>query len=175
MRAVRGMLRGRAGRLGRQHGAIAQLGEHLLCKQGVVGSIPTGSTNRCASPSPEPARPCADCLINVECSAHSRIEAHRRCGWCGFFANLGRNMRLRRSVLHVSKEAKAKYIERGPSKATWGYMVKRISAHGGCLGGQRRRRTWQPAKRAGELATSIDPVISEWGNPPLRRYRILNT
>ena len=25
-------------------GAIAQLGEHLLCKQGVVGSIPTGST-----------------------------------------------------------------------------------------------------------------------------------
>ena len=28
-----------------QHGAIAQLGEHLLCKQGVVGSIPTGSTS----------------------------------------------------------------------------------------------------------------------------------
>ena len=27
-------------------GAIAQLGEHLLCKQGVVGSIPTGSTIR---------------------------------------------------------------------------------------------------------------------------------
>jgi len=44
------------------------------------------------------------------------------------------------------------------SEATWGYMVKRISAHGGCLGGQRRWRTWQPAKSAGELATSIDPV-----------------
>jgi hypothetical protein len=29
----------------RNSGAIAQLGEHLLCKQGVVGSIPTGSTN----------------------------------------------------------------------------------------------------------------------------------
>jgi hypothetical protein len=26
-------------------GGIAQLGEHLLCKQGVVGSIPSGSTN----------------------------------------------------------------------------------------------------------------------------------
>jgi hypothetical protein len=26
------------------NGAIAQLGEHLLCKQGVVGSIPTGSS-----------------------------------------------------------------------------------------------------------------------------------
>ncbi len=25
-------------------GALAQLVEHLLCKQGVVGSIPTGST-----------------------------------------------------------------------------------------------------------------------------------
>lgn len=28
-----------------RYGAIAQLGEHLLCKQGVVGSIPTGSKN----------------------------------------------------------------------------------------------------------------------------------
>ena len=27
-------------------GAIAQLGERLLCKQEVVGSIPSGSTNR---------------------------------------------------------------------------------------------------------------------------------
>ena len=26
-------------------GAIAQLGEHLLCKQGVAGSIPAGSTS----------------------------------------------------------------------------------------------------------------------------------
>ncbi len=27
-------------------GALAQLGEHLLCKQGVGGSIPPGSTSR---------------------------------------------------------------------------------------------------------------------------------
>ena len=26
------------------HGALAQLGEHLLCKQGVTGSIPVSST-----------------------------------------------------------------------------------------------------------------------------------
>ena len=26
-------------------GAVAQLGEHLLCKQGVVGSIPISSTS----------------------------------------------------------------------------------------------------------------------------------
>ena len=45
------------------------------------------------------------------------------------------------------------------------YRVKVISANGGCLGSKRRRKTWQPAKSPGELATSIDPRISEWGNP----------
>jgi hypothetical protein len=28
-----------------EDGAVAQLGEHLLCKQGVVGSIPSSSTS----------------------------------------------------------------------------------------------------------------------------------
>ena len=28
------------------YGGIAQLGEHLLCKQGVIGSIPIISTSR---------------------------------------------------------------------------------------------------------------------------------
>ena len=31
-------------RLSRLNGGLAQLGEHLLCKQGVVGSIPSSST-----------------------------------------------------------------------------------------------------------------------------------
>ena len=31
------------------NGGVAQLGEHLLCKQGVIGSIPIGSTNLCFS------------------------------------------------------------------------------------------------------------------------------
>jgi hypothetical protein len=30
-----------------ERGALAQLGEHLLCKQRVIGSIPIGSTKRC--------------------------------------------------------------------------------------------------------------------------------
>ena len=30
-----------------QNGALAQLGEHLLCKQGVIGSIPISSTIFC--------------------------------------------------------------------------------------------------------------------------------
>jgi hypothetical protein len=31
-------------RLSKDRGGLAQLGEHLLCKQGVVGSIPSSST-----------------------------------------------------------------------------------------------------------------------------------
>ena len=31
--------------MGSLGGALAQLGEHLLCKQGVTGSIPVGSTS----------------------------------------------------------------------------------------------------------------------------------
>jgi hypothetical protein len=31
-------------RLSKFRGGLAQLGEHLLCKQGVVGSIPSSST-----------------------------------------------------------------------------------------------------------------------------------
>ena len=30
-------------------GGLAQLGEHLLCKQGVVGSIPSSSTKVCGN------------------------------------------------------------------------------------------------------------------------------
>ena len=33
-----------AGCVSRHDGALAQLGEHLLCKQGVIGSIPFTST-----------------------------------------------------------------------------------------------------------------------------------
>jgi hypothetical protein len=43
-------------------------------------------------------------------------------------------------------------------------MVKKESAQGECLGSKRRRKTWQPAKSPGELATSDDPRMSEWGN-----------
>ena len=38
-------------------GALAQLGEHLLCKQRVIGSIPIGSTMDWIS------KRCAQCLL----------------------------------------------------------------------------------------------------------------
>jgi hypothetical protein len=40
-----------------------------------------------------------------------------------------------------------------------------VRAHGGCLGADRRRRTWQAAISCGEEHASCDPQISEWGNP----------
>ena len=44
-------------------------------------------------------------------------------------------------------------------------MVKLLRAHGGCLGVERRRRTWLAAKSSGEPHAGVDPEMSEWGNP----------
>jgi hypothetical protein len=44
-------------------------------------------------------------------------------------------------------------------------MVKLERAHGGCLGVERRRRTWTAAISSGEPLTGFDPEISEWDNP----------
>ena len=89
------------------------------------------------------------------------------------FENLGRNKRFGSVEPDVSLRQVGEVLDQY-SEATWSYMVKRISAYGGCLGGQRRRRTWQPAKSSGESATDIDPEMSEWGNPPRKRYPMLN-
>ncbi len=40
-------------------------------------------------------------------------------------------------------------------------------ALGGCLGIERRRRTWHAAKSCGEMRAIDDPRMSEWGNPYL--------
>ena len=54
--------------------------------------------------------------------------------------------------------------------------VKIVRAYGGCLGIRERRRTRQAAKSHGELRASVEPWISEWGNPSevKLRYRMLN-
>ena len=43
--------------------------------------------------------------------------------------------------------------------------VKLRRAHGGCLGDERRRRTWTAAISPGEPLAGFDPGISEWDNP----------
>ena len=47
-------------------GGLAQLGEHLLCKQGVDGSIPSSSTKVCGDRKQNKALCtvfCSDCLV----------------------------------------------------------------------------------------------------------------
>jgi hypothetical protein len=51
-------------------------------------------------------------------------------------------------------------------KKRWvSFMVKLLRAYGGCLGANRRGRTWQAAISLGEPQAGFDPGISEWGNP----------
>ena len=66
-------------------GAIAQLGERLLCKQEVTGSIPVGSTSKCRQEAigkrQEREQQSAKALIGVSsASKHFRL----------LFKNLGR-------------------------------------------------------------------------------------
>ena len=57
-------------------------------------------------------------------------------------------------------------LMRGEELSRWSEGIKRESAHGGCLGIRRRRRTRQAAKIRGEAQGAIDPRESEWDNPP---------
>ena len=50
--------------------------------------------------------------------------------------------------------------------------IKRIRAFCGCLGTERRWRTWHAAIRSGEARAPFDPDISEWGNPPVRSANV---
>ena len=47
-------------------GAVAQLGEHLLCKQGVTGSSPVSSTSSCQPALPGIERPEGFGALNFE-------------------------------------------------------------------------------------------------------------
>ena len=55
-----------------------------------------------------------------------------------------------------------------PGQAGWGCMAKRTSAHGGCLGGKRRRRAHEPAKSCGEPANRLRSADARMGEPGLR-------
>ena len=56
------------------------------------------------------------------------------------------------------------------------YRVRVIFyAFNGCLGATYRRRTWRAAISVGELPSSFDPMISEWGNPLMHGMRMSNT
>jgi hypothetical protein len=56
-------------------GAIAQLGERLLCKQEVVGSIPSGSTSRDLGSSSEEMK-----FVSVRIMDSRELKARGNCG-----------------------------------------------------------------------------------------------
>ena len=82
------------GASGKPNGAIAQLGERLLCKQEVVGSIPSGSTK------PFPVqllnryqyRALPWALFFADCAANRTLALTNRC--LLFLLNLGNELTL---------------------------------------------------------------------------------
>ena len=72
--------------------------------------------------------------------------------------------RVRAIELAPEKAVRAWQL-RSKEKGTNTLKVKLERAKGECLGARSRRRTRQAAKSCGEEHTSIDPQISEWGNP----------
>ena len=76
---------------------------------------------------------------------------------------------VRRRVLVTEHDRRANRVRRSDSEhqlnACLRDKVKLRRAHGGCLGNERRRRTWTAAKSSGEPLTGFDPGISEWDNP----------
>ena len=117
-----------------QLGAIAQLGEHLLCKQGVGGSIPPGSTILPMAGGGAAVDEKADAKIRFE---YSRLVfPDRQARSClRLFKNLGS---CERREIGFSQEPISSWVccieTSRITQVAWGYMVKRISAYGGCLG-----------------------------------------
>jgi hypothetical protein len=75
-------------------------------------------------------------------------------------------------VAQVERRTQSSFDAPGMARAVRGaatcwvsFMVKLLRAYGGCLGANRRRRTWQAAISLGEPQAGFDPRISEWGNP----------
>jgi hypothetical protein len=113
------------------HGAVAQLGEHLLCKQGVTGSIPVSSTiptaQRQETDDTETVTGAGLSLEGAPTRVLLRLLFRSLTIWNDPSIEVEYGFDKRRTVffIHVPQ-------------TFWGYMVKRISAYGGCLGGKRR-------------------------------------
>ena len=76
-----------------------------------------------------------------------------------------RNGRRKRKRRQEGRNARQEDPERRHGLRISDEKIKLQRAQGGCHGAIRRRRTRPAAKSFGELQASIDPEISEWGNP----------
>ena len=169
-------------------GALAQLVEHLLCKQRVSGSNPLSSTIF------NTRKVLSDCFgfhgryltSYKEGSSAQRLCADLiwqrlyRQGWALNSKDIVWQLMSVRFVHKTSMDIL--FLAHGrqtltvmhpnfwsgvwPSQESEESSVTRVSS--GCLGAQRRRKTWYAAISSGEVRTTFDPEISEWGNPPLQ-------
>jgi hypothetical protein len=63
-------------------GGVAQLGEHLLCKQGVIGSIPIVSTTRvCFANVAKPSCPLTAAIVSSETMSAGSVKERVGCHW----------------------------------------------------------------------------------------------
>ena len=101
------------------HGAVAQLGEHLLCKQGVTGSIPVSSTSFDAF---------LWILRTLKNFILPDVEVQAR-----LFENLGRNKRLALAELDVSLRQLGEILS-----------VDRLGGNFGLYDQANKRLRWMP-------------------------------
>ena len=138
-------------------GGITQLVECQLCKLNVTGPNPVASTTGRVAQLVMSAS-----LIRTRSLVRSQSRPPKG-DKCAGYARSTVSGRRKPSMLFdicVWKERKQRKRE-----ARLKTSAKRIRAHDGCLGIMRRRRTRQTAISCGEESISIDPQISEWGNP----------
>ena len=143
-------------------GGVAQLGERLLCKQEVIGSIPFTSTTlkgrrqkdeegdrrliqipERSQVSPEvyfwsfDRRGCS--LFNNSEEASASISQDR-CMGCDCIDLISSSQMESGTSVRIPV-ARTSIWTKTSGPRLQGYRVKRISAYGGCLGDHRRRRT----------------------------------
>ena len=162
-----------------ERGAIAQPGEHRLCKPGVGGSNPPGSTT---PPGPErnPRPSSKGRTCGVESSDGFSVSAR---------AEVARELVSRRPCSLTTWKVRsnsARAIARGkqvrtardPTASCWmpstGVRVRGSSEQAHTVDalattGDERRDSLR--KAPGSWQSSPDPEISEWGNPPARVFR----
>ena len=102
-------------------GAIAQLGERLLCTQEVCGSIPHSST-----------------ILLLRTQENFRVNL-KRC--TAKFCSLKIWIKLKIETTHmlcVFESLKFSQFDDESKETSSGCEVKRLSVHGGCPGSQRR-------------------------------------
>ena len=153
-----------------ERGAIAQLGEHRLCKPGVGGSNPPGST----TPSAPSRTQTQGHPIRVGLrlgSSRSRLELVSRPTCSLTTWKVRSTARERSRVGSQTYRARPDRLLRMPST---GVRVRGSSEQAHTVDalattGDERRDSLR--KAPGSWQSSPDPEISEWGNPPARVFR----